>query len=106
MLEIKNILRRIDVDVDATIRMTQGSIVNFKSVGTVLLETLSGDSNLSMFDVHCTPLFIDCYKLNFDVVGLLQGGKWDTNVVVGNKEDVVIVSSCWQIFSLSYPKVS
>lgn len=56
MLEIKNILRRIDVDVDATIRMTQGSIVNFKSVGTVLLETLSGDSNLSMFIVH--PLLL------------------------------------------------
>jgi len=32
-------------------------IINFKSVDAMLLETLSGGLNLSISDVHWTPLF-------------------------------------------------
>jgi len=43
------------------------SILNFKNVGTMLLETLSKVSNLFIFNVYRAPLFSGCYKLNVDI---------------------------------------
>jgi len=42
----------IDLDVVATDQKAQRSIVNFKSVSTVMLETLSRCQILLIFDVH------------------------------------------------------
>jgi len=47
--------------------------VNFKSASTVLLETLSGVSTLSIFDVHWKPHFSGFYKLNVDVADPVEG---------------------------------
>jgi hypothetical protein len=57
-------LRGDDVDVVVTGQKTQRSIVNFKSVSTMLLDTLSGGSILLIYDVHWTPPFCGFYKLN------------------------------------------
>jgi len=81
-----------DVDV-ATIQKAQKSIVNFKSASTVVIETLSGGPILSIFDVHWTPLFSGFYKLNVDVVGPMDGGKWSVGVVARDNEGVVLASS-------------
>ena len=43
--------------------------MNFKSVSTVLLETLSGCPILPIFDVHRKPPFSGFYKHNVDAPG-------------------------------------
>jgi len=61
----KKCFERIDVDV-ATVQKAQRSIVNFKSASTVIMETLSRGSILSILDVHWTTLCSGAYKLNVD----------------------------------------
>ena len=96
----KKCFEGIDVDVVATIQKAQRSIVNFKSVGTVLVETLSGDPILQISDVHWTHPFSGFYKLNVDATCLIEGDKWGICVVVRDNEVVVIGASSWQVFSL------
>jgi len=84
--------------VATTIQKAQRSIVNFKSAGTMLVETLSGCPILLIFDVHWTPHFSDFYKLNVDAAGPIEGDKWGIGVVVRDNEGVVIGASSWQVF--------
>jgi len=46
------------------------------------------------------------YKLNIDAAGLIEDGKWGIGVAVKDNEDVVVVASCWQVFSLSVSEVA
>ena len=62
------------VDV-ASIQKAQRSIENFKSVSTVLVETLSGGPILPISDVHWTPPFNGFYQLNVDAAGPIEGDK-------------------------------
>ncbi|AES65486.1 hypothetical protein MTR_2g039980 [Medicago truncatula] len=82
-----------DVDVDDTVQKVQRSIVNFKSVSTVLVETLSGGQILLISDVHLTPPFSGFYKLNVDGACSIEGDKWDIDVVVRDDEGVVVAAS-------------
>ena len=59
----------------STIQKTQRFIVNFKNIGTLLLETLSGCPILPVFDVHMTPPFSGMYKLNVDATSPIGGIK-------------------------------
>jgi len=89
-----------DVDVTAIVQKAQRSIVNCKSAGTVLLETLSGSPTLPIYDVHWTPPFSGFYKLNVDAKSPIEGNKWGIDVVVGDNEGVIVAASWWQVFSL------
>jgi len=51
--------------VDVTIQKTQRSIVNFKSVGTIMLETLSSGLNLPILDVCWAPFLVVVISLIF-----------------------------------------
>ncbi|KEH18605.1 hypothetical protein MTR_8g027132 [Medicago truncatula] len=77
----KKCFEGIDVDVAATIQKAQRSIVNFKSAGTMLVETLSRGPILPISDVHWTPPFSGFYKLNIDAAGPIEGDKGDSGVV-------------------------
>jgi len=61
--------------VTVTIQKTQRSIMNFKSVSTILVETLSGGLILPIYDAHWTPPFSGFYKLNVDTGGSIKGDK-------------------------------
>ena len=89
----KKCFEREDVDVAATVQKAQRSIVNFKSASTVLTETLSGGPVLPISDVHWTPPFNSFYKLNVDAVCLIEGDKWDVDIVVRDNEGVVVGAS-------------
>ena len=84
-----------DVDVAATIQKAQRSIMNFKSVSTVLVDTLSGGPILPIYDVHWTPPFSGFYKFNVDAAGPIEGDKWSIGVVVRDNEGVVVGASSW-----------
>jgi len=71
-----------DVDVAATVQKAQRSIMNFKSAGTMLVETLSGGPILTIYDVHWTPPFSGFCKLNVYAAGPIKGDKWGIGVVV------------------------
>jgi len=75
--------------VASTVQKTQKSIVNFKSISKVLLETLSGCPILPIFDVHKTLRISGFYKLNVDTAsptGVGGGGKRkNKGVVVAGK---------------------
>ena len=74
--------------------------MNFKSVSTVLVETLSRGPILPISDVHWTPPFNCFYKLNVDATGPIEGDKWGIGVVVRDNEDVIVGARSWQVFSL------
>jgi len=86
-----------DVDVAATIQKAQRSIMNFKSVSTVLVDTLSGGPILPIYDVHWTPPFSGFYKFNVDAASPIKGDKWSIGVV-GDNGGVVVGASSWQVF--------
>jgi len=86
--------------VTATVQKAQRSIVNFKSVGMVLVETLNGGLIISIYDVHWTSPFSGFHKLNVDAACLIEGDKWGIDVVVRDNEGVVVCASFWKVFSL------
>jgi hypothetical protein len=88
------------------VQKTQRSNVNFKSIRTVLLETLSGRPILPIFDVHRTPPFSGFHKLNVDVASPIERGKWGIGVAVKKNKGVVVDASCRQVFSLPFSEVA
>jgi len=68
----KKCFEGIDV---ATVQNAQIYILNLKSASTVMMETLSGGSILSISYVHWTP-FSGLYKLNVDAAGPMKVGYW------------------------------
>ncbi|KEH38161.1 hypothetical protein MTR_2g061390 [Medicago truncatula] len=90
-----------DVDVTTTVQKAQRSIMNFKSVSTVLMETLSGGPVLPISNVHWTPPpFSGFYKLDVDAAGPIEGDEWGIGVVLRDNEGVVVGVGSWQVSSL------